>query len=131
MVTEFFMRMIPPTTTHQQKKVTEKNSTIYFYEPEKLKAARQKLMAYLSQHVPDKTYNCGIRVIVKWCFPTTKKYKNGMYKITKPDIDNLQKLLYDCMSDLKFWKDDQLVASVVHEKFHADITGIYIRIEEL
>ncbi|MGY3724994.1 RusA family crossover junction endodeoxyribonuclease [Granulicatella balaenopterae] len=119
-----------PITTHQQKQVTVINGKPVFYEPEKLKNARAKLMAHLSQHAPDEPIkNQPIILKVQWIFPHTKKSKNGQYKITKPDTDNLNKLLKDCMTDLHFWKDDALVASEHVEKFHGDIPGIYIKIE--
>lgn len=50
---------------------------------------------------------------------------------TKPDTDNLQKLLKDCMTKLGYWQDDAQVASEIVEKFWADTVGIYIKIEEL
>lgn len=129
---EFFMVMKnPPTTTHQQKQVRVVKGKPMFYEPEDLKAARAKLMAYLGQHVPEKKYNKSIRVYVKWCFPVTGKHTDGKYKHTKPDIDNSQKLLFDCMTDLGYWQDDSLVVSLIAEKFWADIPGIYIKIEEV
>ncbi|MBE6902906.1 MAG: RusA family crossover junction endodeoxyribonuclease, partial [Ruminococcaceae bacterium] len=53
------------------------------------------------------------------------------YKLTKPDTDNLNKLLKDCMTKLGFWKDDALVASEIIEKFYGEIPGVYIRIEVL
>lgn len=130
METEFFMAMIPPTVTHQEKKVSVKNGRPVFYEPPELKDARSKLMAYLSQHVPKHNYTTGVRLVVKWCFPKGK-HKNGEYRTTKPDTDNLQKLLKDCMMAVGFWKDDAVVASEICEKFWADMPGIYIRIEEL
>ena len=58
-------------------------------------------------------------------------HKDGEYRITKPDTDNLQKMLKDCMTLVGFWKDDALVASEITEKFWAEKPGIYIRIEEL
>ena len=64
------------------------------------------------------------------CFPK-QNHENGEYRITKPDTDNLQKMLKDCMTKVGFWKDDALVASEITEKFWADQPGIYIRIEEL
>ena len=50
---------------------------------------------------------------------------------TKPDTDNLQKLLKDVMTDLGFWKDDALVASEIVEKFWAERPGIFIYVETL
>jgi Holliday junction resolvase RusA-like endonuclease len=68
--------------------------------------------------------------MVKWCFPRGE-HPDGAYRITKPDTDNLQKLLKDCMTKVGFWTDDCLVASEIVEKFWAEIPGIWIRIEEL
>lgn len=130
MMTEFFMLMEPPTKTHQEKQVHVVNGKPVFYEPQELKAARQKLTAHLGKHAPERPYQCGIRLFVKWCFPRGK-HQDGEYRITKPDTDNLQKLLKDCMTVCGFWVDDALVASEVVEKFWAETPGIYIRIEEL
>ena len=130
MVTEFFMAMDPPTITHQEHKVKMIKDKPVFYDGPELKAARQKLIDYLARYKPAKHYECGIRLIVKWCFPKGR-HADGEYRITKPDTDNLQKLLKDCMTACNFWKDDALVASEIAEKFWADIPGIYIRIEEL
>lgn len=132
MITEFFMAMKNvPTVTHQEKQVHIVNGKPVFYEPQRLKAARAKLMAHLAQHRPDEPLACGIRLISCWCFPRGDKHRDGEYKLTRPDTDNLQKLLKDCMTEVGFWKDDALVASELCEKFWADIPGIYIRIEEL
>lgn len=131
MTTEFFLPMIPPTATHQEKQVSCVNGKPVFYEPPELKAARAKLMAHLGKHTPDKPYKGAIRLIVKWCFPITGNHQDGQYKHTKPDTDNLQKLLKDCMTDCGFWKDDAQVASEIVEKFWAKLPGIYIRIEEV
>lgn len=132
MTIEFFMPMKNvPTVTHQQKKVVVQNGKPVFYEPAELKAARAKLMAHLGQHVPENKYINSVRLMVKWCFPITGKHTDGEYKYTKPDTDNLQKLLKDCMTDCGYWKDDALVVSEIIEKFWAKIPGIYIRIEEI
>ena len=49
-------------------------------------------------------------MVTKWCFPKGK-HSDGEYKATKPDTDNLQKMLKDVMTEVGFWKDDALVAS--------------------
>ena len=131
MKTEFFLPMIPPAKTYQTHKVTCQNEKPVFYEPAELKAVRSKLMAHLGQYVPEKKYTSAVRLITKWCFPITGRRKNGQYKTTKPDTDNLQKMLKDIMTELGYWKDDALVASEITEKFWAKIPGIYICIEKL
>ena len=128
---EFFMVMKPPTVTHQEKQVHVVNGKPVLYESTELRTARQKLLAHLAKHIPEEPYRDGVRLMVKWCFSRGKAHANGEYRITKPDTDNLQKLLKDCMTTCKFWNDDAQVASEIVEKFWADIPGIYIRIEEL
>jgi len=131
LTTEFFIPMAKvPTVTHQEKQVHVVNGKPIFYEPQELKAARQKLEGYLVKHKPEKKYVSGVRLLVKWCFPKGR-HKDGEYKITKPDTDNLQKLLKDVMTDVGFWKDDAQVASEICEKFWAELPGIFISISEL
>lgn len=129
-MTKFFMPMIPPTITQQEHKVAVIKGKPVIYDGPKLKDARAKLIANLSKHKPPKRYECGVRLVTKWCFPKGK-HLNGEYRITRPDTDNLQKLLKDCMTACGFWKDDALVASEIIEKFWSDIPGIFVCIEEL
>lgn len=133
MATEFFMAMVPPTVTAQEHKVTVVNGKPIFYDPPGLKAAKKKLIGHLYKNRLMGPYKCGVRLTVRWLFPFPKdgKHRDGEYRITKPDTDNLQKLLKDCMTLTGFWKDDALVASELVEKFWAEVPGIYIRIEEL
>lgn len=128
---QFFLPMIPPTVTAQEHKVTVRNGRPRFYDPPELKEARAKLTAHLAKHKPDKPYTKGVYLEVKWCFPLKFKHKDGEYRTTKPDTDNLQKLLKDCMTEVGFWRDDALVASELCEKFWAQVPGIFIKIEVL
>ena len=127
---QFFVPMVPPTVTHQEKKVTVRNGKPVFYDPEELKAARVKFRDYLAKHRPEEPMPGGVRLIVKWCFPRGV-HPDGSYKTTKPDTDNLQKMLKDVMTEVGFWKNDAQVASEIVEKFWAETTGIFIRVEEL
>ena len=127
----FFLPIIPPTVTAQEHQVSCVNGKPVFYDPPQLKAARAKLTAHLARHVPEKKYTGAVRLIVKWCFSVTGKHKDGEYKITSPDLDNLQKLLKDVMESLGYWKNDAIVASEITEKFYASIPGIFILIEEI
>lgn len=128
---QFFMPMIPPTVTAQEHAVRVVSGKPVFYDPPKLKAARQKLIANLACHIPDSPIETGCRLIVKWLFPITGNHRDGEYKCTKPDTDNLQKLLKDCMTLCGYWQDDALVVSEIVEKFWAEHPGIWICIEEI
>lgn len=127
----FFIAGDPPTVTQQEHRVGQrKDGLFYFYEDRRLKEARCDLRNKIHKFRPEQPFQGPIRLLVKWCFPN-KKHKPGTYKTTKPDTDNLNKMLKDVMTDCGFWKDDAQVASEIIEKFWSDVPGIYIQIEEL
>lgn len=126
---EFFLPIIPPTKTHQQKRARVVNGKPMFYEDQALADVRNKLGAYLSKHVPDEPFLGPLQLITKWCYPMGKHAKG--YKTTKPDTDNMIKMLKDVMTKLGFWQDDAQVASEITEKFWAEPCGIYVCIQEL
>lgn len=128
---EFFLPMKLPTKTHQEKKVRVVNGRPVFYEPAELAAVRTKFRDALAAHVPNQPFAGAVRLVTKWCFPVSGKHLNGEYRTSKPDTDNLVKLLKDVMTGLRFWKDDAQVASEIIEKFWADIPGLYVALEEI
>ena len=130
----FFLPMDPPRTTAQQKRVVvSKTGKQVRYENERLKAAHEKLLAYLAQHMPDRPLQGPLRLVNKWLYlDSRKKHEPGGWKTTKPDTDNSVKLLKDCMTRCHFWNDDAQVASEISEKFWVrEFPGIYIEVEEL
>ena len=133
MKAEFFMPMIPPTVTAQEHKVTMIKGKPVFYDPPELNMAKEKITGALYKAMPEdwETITGPCRLIVKWLFPVTGKHKDGEWKVTKPDTDNLQKALKDGMTALGYWKDDALVCSEIVEKFWAEIPGIYISIQTI
>lgn len=128
---ETFLAMEPPTVTQQMHRVRVINGKPVFFDGPEVKAARMKLLAALIRQRPNAPFTEGIRLQVKWCFMVTGRHQNGDYRTTKPDTDNLQKLLKDCMTDAHYWKDDCLVCCEIVEKFWSDVPGIYIRIDQV
>ena len=126
---EFFMAMIPPTSTHQQQGHIQTANGKHKIYARANADAEAKLTAYLAQHIPAEPYRGALRVVAKWCYPIKGKHRDGEWYTNKPDADNLCKALYDIMSKLGYWKDDSQVASSITEKFWAEIPGVYIRIE--
>lgn len=127
---EFFLPMKPPRTTHQMKAVRVVCGKPFFYEPRSLQEARSTFRGYLSIHRPSEPLEGPLRVSIKWLFPTKMKKDHGTYKITRPDLDNMAKLLFDVMTDLGFWGDDAQVGCAILEKFWTvETPGIWISIE--
>ena len=78
-----------------------------------------------------------LSLTVKWCFSSKEvmrkiksgKMKDGTPRVTKPDTDNLQKMLKDCMTRLGFWGDDAQVCEEHVGKYWTAQPGIYVRID--
>ena len=70
-------------------------------------------------------------VVYQWIFKASKTHPACTWKVTKPDTDNMVKLLKDCMTKVGFWKDDALVCCEMIEKMYGEKEGIYIFAEEL
>ena len=130
MTLDFFMPMIPPTATHQEKKWTVRNGKPVSYEPAEVRDARAKLLAHLGRHRPERPMEGPVDLAVVWLFPAGDKHGEMEPKDTKPDTDNLQKLLKDCMTKLGFWHDDAQVYAEDVSKFWASEPGIAIRVSD-
>ena len=127
---DFFLDIEPPTVTAQEHKVRVIHGKPMFYDTAKLKAARSTFESLLRKHKPSEPLEGPVALIVEWHF-ATKSHKEGAYRVTRPDTDNLQKLLKDCMTHVGFWNDDAQVCREIIEKFWAATPGIYVRVTEM
>ena len=129
---KFFINCNPPTATAQEKKVALVKGRVVFYEPSNLKAAKSQLTFHLLRHRPKEPLKGPLSLTVLWLFPKGKNHKDGSWRITRPDTDNLEKMLKDCMTRCGFWKDDaQVVKEYVEKKWSENPVGIEIEIVEL
>lgn len=128
-----WLPMEPPTCTAQQARigVLRKTGKVWTYHTDALRDARQKYIAHLAGAAPEIPLAGPLRLVVKWCFSAGDSHRDGQYKPTKPDTDNMIKLLKDCMTECRFWKDDAQVASEINEKFWSTKPGIYIEVQQL
>lgn len=128
----FFLPMVPPTVTHQEKKVTvSRTGRPTFYETQELKAVRQLFLDSVARHRPETPFDGPVSLTTIWSWPASETHPAGSFKTTKPDTDNLIKLLKDCMTKAKFWKDDAQVAFERTVKIYDEIPGIHISVSKL
>ncbi|MBQ1576541.1 MAG: RusA family crossover junction endodeoxyribonuclease [Oscillospiraceae bacterium] len=123
--------MKPPTATAQERQVRIVNGKPIFYEPTSVRDARELLTAHLSRNRPPTPMEGALQLRALWLFPRGR-HRNGEWRTTKPDTDNLQKLLKDCMTACGFWEDDaQVVREIVEKRWSDEPTGIYIEVEAI
>lgn len=136
----FFIRCIPPKSTAQAStRILKRKDGSQFvgkFASSKGKRTQDELMILLREYVPDTPYTGAIQVSVSWTYPwrkseTKKNIKKGyMPCTTRPDADNLCKLLFDCMTRLGFWVDDSLIADLRFKKGWGNNNGIGVEIKE-
>jgi crossover junction endodeoxyribonuclease RusA len=89
-------------------------------------------------------YSCALSVSMVFYMPRPKKhYRTGKFShilkddspswhTNKPDRDNLEKAVLDCMTKAGVLKDDSFVCTGYIEKVWSDDkSGVYIKIEEM
>lgn len=134
MTLKFTLPIQPPRTTHQQKGVRivrQGSKTVpMFYEKKKVQEVRTLYNEALLEHAPAEPIEGAIALDVEWKF-CSRSHKQGEWKTTKPDVDNMTKLLLDCMTDVGFWNDDAQVVRLTTAKYWADVPGIEIAVEAL
>ena len=134
---KFKLKMIPPTATAQQKGEQIIGGRIHHYKKKNVRQAEAILRDALLPYVPaEPITDAPISLWAIWMFPYPKSAKkhqpgNARWKITRPDTDNLNKLLKDVMTDMGFWKDDALICNEFIEKMYSDEPGIAIIIQTL
>lgn len=125
---EFFKQFVPPKTTVQQRRQNKQGG--YLHCSGRVAAATWK--AVLEQHKPPHTIQGPIRITIALTWPHTARTRRiaaAVPKTTRPDGDNLIKMIKDIMTKLGYWNDDAQVYSETIERFYGEIPGVFVRIE--
>lgn len=129
---KFFAPMKLPTITAQEQKIgIAKNGKPYKYDPSELKAARTLFRDHLAKFAPQTPFDGPIRLETIWCYPCTPAHPRPEWKTTKPDTDNLVKMLKDVMTQLGYWNDDAQVTLEIIQKIWDTQSGLYVEVEKL
>ena len=121
----------PPRATAQMKKVRVVCGHPQFYMPDNVAQARDYLKAGVMRHAPSAPLEGAVELKVCWFFKAQRKKDDGVWKITRPDTDNLMKMLKDTMTEAGYWLDDAQVARETSMKAWAIEPGITIEVRRL
>lgn len=131
-----FAAFTPPTTTAQQKgEAVTRSGKIRHYERAGVALARKTLTIAMAAMRPEIPFAGPTRASVEWVRPwlasdSPKARTAGKIPHpSRPDADNLAKLLLDVLTSLKFWTDDNLVTTLIIAKRRGGLPGISLRVE--
>jgi Holliday junction resolvase RusA-like endonuclease len=122
---EFYHECVIPKTTAQQRRQNKKGG----YKGDNLKKATAFWQAVMELYKPEKPFTGAIKLTVTFNFPHLKGKSGVIPKLTRPDTDNLIKLVKDAMTKTGYWNDDSQVYSETIEKYHSEVPGIFVRVE--
>jgi len=137
-----FLEGEPPTKTKQQRKhrviVPKDGGKPYAmtYKAPGVAEAEDSLRAKFLPHRPGMPLEGPITATVTWYFTHpkshTKKQRETPYKLTSPDLDNAEKMLFDAIAGLAFVDDKQIWRKITEKRYcgPGERPGIWIILEE-
>jgi len=123
-----------------QPKDENKKAFVMTYDPDK--KYKEDLLTKIQHFAPPEPFECALRVDLVFHLSRPMNHfgtgrNAGVLKgsapkhhLTKPDIDNLQKFLYDSLSGV-FWRDDRVIVKGTTSKVYGPRPMTIITISEL
>jgi len=100
------------------------------YKAKKQVESEQGIMQLLEKYRPEKPLEGAIRITICAYLPIPQSKpqwwkdaadKGYIFHIVKPDKDNLEKNILDCMTKLSFWHDDcQIITGLTKKEYSAN-----------
>ena len=121
-----------PRTTHNELEIhRSKDGRLAIGKGDRLKQAEAVWRSHLAPHAPEKPLHGPIEAEVTVCWPTDGIHYQGQPMTDKPDLDNVEKVLWDILQREGFIQDDAHVALKRVAKMWRDPSGIYVRLKEM
>ena len=112
-------------------RVTTRGRFPVIYTPKETKEAQNLFISKAKVFKPNEPLKGALKVTINFYKIKPKSYpKKVIHWITKPDIDNLQKLYLDSMNKI-FYHDDSQVVELISTKKYSDIARVEITIESI
>jgi Holliday junction resolvase RusA-like endonuclease len=134
----FFLPCVPPSTTHQAKRIARRGRFVRLIDKPELVQARHDLEALLLAHRPAEPLTGAVALELSFTWPWLKGHsaklraQGRVLKTTKPDCSNLAKTIEDRLAFLRFIGDDATVGVLGPvSKWHGDEPGIAVCITRL
>ena len=114
----FFLNFEPdiPTLTHQQgiKPFVRKDGKPGIRKTRELETLEYFYKQKLTKFVPPTPLVGSVLLKTTWFFNGGEKCSDCIWRIKKPDSDNVAKTLKDCMTSVGFWQDDKQCQDIIY-----------------
>jgi Holliday junction resolvase RusA-like endonuclease len=134
---QFHLPITPPKATSQTKRLVMVGGKPRFFAKKAHREAEDDLLTLCMPYAPPEPLQGPLALSVDFVFPWRKsesKRRAAMGLLpcdTRPDCDNLVKLVGDVLTKLRFYGDDGQIADLHVRKFWGDRVGIRVGIEEI
>lgn len=116
-----------PGSTPQQRKTGEGAT----HPSQGLRYARAAWRALFEKYRPARPLKGPVQLRIFLEYHTKDRSMFGRYKTTRPDGDNLLKIIKDAMTKAGYWKDDAQVAWESISREWAAVDKVIVFVEEL
>jgi crossover junction endodeoxyribonuclease RusA len=133
----FHLPIVPPKATSQGKRLCIVAGKPMFFAKKEHQQAENDLMTLCLQHRPETPMQGPVSLEVVFTFPWRKSESKKRlaepwaWNDTRPDLDNMAKLIGDVLTKCGFYRDDSQVAMLYLKKRWGHEVGITIGLEEL
>ena len=107
-----------PKGTAQMKRYNGRTRT--YFKSQRLQQTEDFYLNELRSYAPISPITGAVSLSIDFDYFTPTKKRRGKWKTTRPDCDNMVKILIDCMTKLGFWLDDAQVARLRVSKRYAE-----------
>lgn len=106
-----------PSGTAQMKRYDGRSG--HFFKSARLQRTEHEYMMALAPHRPEQPSKEPIALSIDFRYSVKSKKLKGTWKTSRPDVDNIAKLLIDCMTKSGFWEDDSQIVRLSLEKSYS------------
>lgn len=114
------------------------------YNPATAEGWKYEIAYQIKNALPEEPYECPVKVHMEFRFErpsnhytskgelTKSAKRDKMFHTQKPDFDNLEKAVSDCLTELGFWRDDtQVVEWSGSKQWVSTMPGMFLKIDKV
>ena len=106
------------------------------YANSKVKLWVSDFSKIIAKHRPSTPCDFPVSLFIRFRFPHLKSSsseykKNPQWKTTRPDLDNMEKVVLDSLTDEGFLVDDSIICLKTTSKKHSSTPKIIIRLKQI